>query len=92
MKGNMGAHLREVTPKYVARSRKNAPTEEAQAEHPSDRGQAMKRRVRTIHEQRVSRVETLRAQVRAGFYQVNTQVLAERMLENETHFVEGSQE
>ena len=93
MKGNMSAHLQMVPAKYVARSRKNATDEEDRSllDSASDKGQAMKRKVRIIQESRVSRVEALRAQVRSGTYQVNTMVLAQRMLENETHFMESTQ-
>ena len=94
MKGSMGAHLHVVSTKYVARSRKNATVEEDMPplNHTSDRGQMMKRKARTMQERRVSRVEALRAQVRAGSYRVDTMVLAERILENETHFIENTQE
>ncbi len=60
--------------------------------HNSDRGQTMRRKARAMQACRVSRVETLRAQVRAGTYQVDTMVLAQRILENETHFIENTQE
>ncbi len=52
----------------------------------------MKPRVRAIDERRASRINTLRAQVRAGSYQVNTSTLAERILQNKTHFMESTQE
>ncbi len=96
MNNNTGARLHIASEKYVARSRKNTTIEEdvplSLVDHTSDRGQLMKRRVRAVHEQRISRIEMLRAQVRAGTYSVNTRVLAERMLENETHFMESTQE
>ncbi len=94
VKGNMGAHLQGVSTKYVARSRKNATVEEntSSLDHTSDRGQAMKRKARAMQENRVSRVEALRAQVRAGTYRVDTRVLAEHMLANETHFMESIME
>ena len=96
MKGNMGAHLHVVHTKYVARSRKNAIVEEDASlyplDHTSDRGQTMKRKARAMQERRVSRVEALRLQVRAGTYRVDTRVLAQRMLENGTHFMESTQE
>lgn len=92
MKSSTGAHLQVVSTKYVARSRKNALVEEdaspSPLDHTSDRGQAMKRKARTMQERRVSRVEALRVQVRAGTYRVDTMVLAQRMLENGTHFME----
>ncbi len=96
MKGNMGAHLHGVSTKYVAQSRKNITAEEDTSSSPLDhtfeRGQAMKRKARAMQERRVSRVEALRTQVRAGTYQVDTRVLAQRMLENETHFTESTEE
>jgi len=95
VKGNMGAHLHVVSTKYVARSRKNATIEEDASssllDHTSDRGQAMKRKARAMQERRVSRVEALRTQVRAGTYRVDTKVLAQRILENGTHFMENTQ-
>ena len=60
--------------------------------HTSDRGQTMRRKARAMQECRVSRVEALRAQVRAGTYRIDTLVLAQRILENETHFMENTQE
>src|SRR5690242_20791155 len=39
-------------------------------------------------EQRAARVEELRAQVQAGAYTVNSRVLAERLLKNETHLTD----
>ena len=96
MNSNRGTRLQKASEKYVARSRKNTAIGEDVAlslvDHTSDRGQSMKRRVRVVHEQRISRVEMLRAQVRAGTYAVKPRVLAERMLENETHFLENTQE
>ena len=94
MKGNLAAHLQVVHTKYVARSRKNATIEDdtssSLVDHTSEREQAMKRKVRTMQEHRVSRVEALRAQVRAGTYRVDTLVLAEHILENGTHFMEST--
>ena len=96
MKGYMGAHLHVVSTKHVARSRKNASVEEDASlyslDHTTDRGQTMKRKARAMQERRVSRVEALRLQVRAGTYRVDTRVLAQRMLENGTHFMESTQE
>ena len=60
--------------------------------HTSDRGQTMKRKAQAMQERRVSRVEALRTQVRAGTYRVDTRVLAQRMLENGTHFMESTEE
>ena len=45
-----------------------------------------------MQERRVSRVEALRTQVRAGTYRVDTRVLAQRILENGTHFMESTEE
>ncbi len=93
VKSNVGAHLQVVSTKYVARSGKNGIVEEDASSYPmdhtSDRGQAMKRKARAMQERRVSRVEALRAQVRAGTYRVDTMVLAQRILENGTHFTES---
>ncbi len=52
----------------------------------------MKRKARAMQERRASRVEALRTQVRAGTYRVDTNVLAQRILENTTHFMESNQE
>ena len=90
MKGNMGAHLHVVNTKYVARSRKYTTAEEASSlselDAASDTGAAMRRKVRAMQESRIARVEALRAQVRAGTYQVNTILLAQRILEDESLF------
>ena len=61
-------------------------------DHTSDREQAMKRKAQAMQERRVSRVEALRIQVRAGTYRVDTKVLAQRMLENGTHFMQSTEE
>ena len=61
-------------------------------DHTSNRGQAMKRKAQAMQERRVSRIETLRTQVRAGTYRVDTMVLAQRILENGTHFMESTEE
>lgn len=37
---------------------------------------------------RIARVEELRAQVRSGTYKVDSMTLAQRILSNESHFVE----
>lgn len=39
-------------------------------------------------ESRAARIEELRAQIEAGTYKVDSMTLAERMLENQTHFLE----
>ncbi len=94
MKGNLAAHLQVVHTKHVARSRKNAPIEDdmslTHVENTSDREQTMKRKARSMQEQRVSRIDALRAQVRAGTYRVDTLGLAQRILENGTHFMEST--
>ena len=90
VKGNIGAHLHVVSTKHVARSRTYTTTEEASSlselDATSDTGAAMRRKVRAMQESRVARVEALRAQVRAGTYQVDTTLLAQRILEDESLF------
>lgn len=93
MKGNMGAHLQVVHTKYVARSRKYTTVEEsisASEMGPSaDTELVMKRKVRAMQGSRVAYVEALRARVRAGTYQVDRALLAQRILEDESHFMES---
>ena len=104
VKGTMSAHLHVVHTKHVARSRKNTKVEEATSstwmdhvDHISDVGQqtVIKRRTRAAQkssqESRNVRVEELRAQVRAGTYRVDSMSLAQRMLANESHFLETTQ-
>ncbi len=90
MKANMGAHLHVVRTKYVARSHKYTTAEEASSlselDEASDTGAVMRRKVRAMQESRIARVEALRAQVRAGTYQVDTILLAQRILEDESLF------
>lgn len=92
----MGARLHVIHMKHVAQSRKNFTVEEdvpsSPQDHTSNRGQVMKRKARAMQERRASRVEALRTQVRAGTYRVDTNVLAQRILENTTHFMESNQE
>lgn len=94
MNGNLATHLQVVHTKYVARSKKNAPVDNERSsslvDNTSDRELAMKRKARTMQEKRVSRIDALRAQVRAGTYRVDTMVLAQRILENGTHFMEST--
>jgi len=50
----------------------------------------MKRGVRAAQrwpEERIARIEELRAQIKAGTYRVDSKIVAECMLQNETHFV-----
>jgi len=97
VKGNMGAQLQVVNTKYVARSRKYAMVEEAISSSRLDptfgTGQqaVMKRKARTTQESRIARVEALRARVRAGTYEVDSTLLAQRMLANESSFMENSE-
>lgn len=56
--------------------------------------QRMKRQMRSARrpdqERRMARVEELRELVQTGRYHVNSMALAQRMLDNETHFIELS--
>jgi len=94
VKGNMGAHLHVIHTKYVARSRKYAAVEEgissSDVDATADTRLAMKRKVRAMQESRVAHVEALRARVRAGTYQVDSTLLAQRILEGGSHFMESS--
>ncbi len=50
----------------------------------------IKRKTRTAQQSRLARVEELKAQVRAGTYRVDSTLLARRILENESHFMENN--
>ena len=95
MKGNMGAHLQADNMKFVARSKKytkgieNSTT--ANLDSPFAIGPAS-RKLREMQEQRIARVEALKAQVRAGTYKVDSRTLAQRILENNSHFMETLQD
>lgn len=94
--GTMSAHLQTLHAKYVAQSRKHTVGDEAtsssELDQPSKRGQAvvMKRKARAMQESRMARIEALRAQVRTGTYQVDSTLLAQRILEDGTHFMDSS--
>jgi len=95
MNVSMNAHLHGVHKKYVARSKKYAATEEvsssSELSNTSNTGQVAmtKRKARAMQENRIARVEALRAQVRVGTYQVDTMLLAQCIIENESHFMES---
>lgn len=91
MKGNMSAHLQADNMKFVARSRKYAQIEEtistAKLDTTFTTGLSS-RKLRAMQESRIARVEALKAQVRAGTYKVDSLALAQRILENDSHFME----
>ncbi len=89
VKGNMGAHLQADNMKFVARSRKYAKVEETTSTTHLDQLFNTGRNVRAMQESRIARVEALKAQVRAGTYQVDSLQLAHRILENKSHFMES---
>ena len=47
---------------------------------------------RPAQEQRMARVEELRELVRSGRYHVDSMTLAQSVLDNETHFIDSSQQ
>ena len=52
----------------------------------------IKRKTRATQQSRAARVEALKAQVRAGTYQVDSTLLAQRILANESHFIDGNKD
>ncbi|HLG60521.1 MAG TPA: flagellar biosynthesis anti-sigma factor FlgM [Ktedonosporobacter sp.] len=57
----------------------------------SERQSMMRRGMRAAQlgsEERAARIEQLQAQVQAGTYTINSRVLAERLLTNETHLMD----
>ena len=95
MKGNMGAHLQADNMKFVARSKRYTKGTEnsspANLDSPFVIG-LTSRKLRMMQEQRIARVEALKAQVRAGTYKVDSYTLAQRILENNSHFMETLQD
>ena len=91
MKGNSSAHLQADDMKLVARSKKYTKIAEnsttASLDHTFTTGPSS-RKLRVIQEQRVARIEALKAEVRAGTYKVDSLALAQRILENNSHFME----
>ena len=95
MKGNMGAHLQADNMKFVARSKKY--TKGPENSSPANLDSAFvigltSRKLRMMQEQRIARVEALKAQVRAGTYKVDSLRLAQCILENNSHFMETLQD
>ncbi len=92
MKGNMGAHLQADNMKFVARSKRYTRDTEHSSTANLDSSIAIgpaSRKLRMMQEQRIARVEALKAQVRAGTYKVDSIALAQRILENSSHFMES---
>lgn len=99
MKGTVHAYLQVVRTPQVVRSRKSTKYEEATSpywmEHSADTEQVamIQRGIRASErysESRLARIEELRAQVKAGTYQVDSIALAGRILANEGSFVAAS--
>jgi len=60
----------------------------------SERQSMLRRGMRAAQlssEERAARIEQLKAQVQTGTYTVNSRVLAERLLKNETHLMDGQE-
>jgi flagellar biosynthesis anti-sigma factor FlgM len=94
--GTIGAHLYLVGSEWKEHSRRRKKNVERALSWQSERDSA--RRPSLIQQgmaasqrwpvDRTARVEALRAQVQNGTYTVDRMAVAERMLKNETHFME----
>jgi len=63
-----------------------------ECENDTGKQTVIKRKTRATQQSRAARVEALKAQVRAGTYQVDSTLLAQRILANESHFIDGNKD